>query len=488
MTRCRGEEIARAYFYSLFAPRSQNALAQNGWLKHELGFQGYILSDWAATHSGVDSALNGLDMTMPGDVTFGSNDSYFGANLTEAVNNGSVPIERLDDMATRILGGWFLTGQDSDSFPDVNFDAFDRNNDTLNDYVDVRADHGDLIREIGAASSVLLKNVNNTLPIQRPRTMAVFGSDSGPATQGPNGLPDRGGFDGVVTIGWGSGTADFTYLITPLEALQKQALADRTQFSWWLEDYNLEGAAALAADKDVALVFIASDAGEEYITVDGNVGDRNNITAWKGGDDLVLAVANSTDNVVVVIHSPGAIDMEAWIDHPNVTAVIMAGFPGQEAGNSIVDVLYGKYNPSGRLPYTIPKSLEDWPAQIQFINTDLDPQPQVDYTEGIYLDYRYYQQNNLTARYGFGYGLSYTSFNYTNFQAHQLSDQSNERRWNSGETFTATNATNQVGSSLAKALHEPRYEITVDIQNVGGVYGCEVPQLYLGESRVCHTC
>jgi len=224
-------------------------------------------------------------------VTFGSNDSYFGANLTEAVNNGSVPVERLDDMATRILGGWYLLGQDDESFPDVNFDAFERNNDELNDYVDVREDHGDLIREIGAASSVLLKNVNNTLPLHKPRTMAVFGSDSGPGTKGPNGLPDRGGFDGVVTIGWGSGTADFTYLITPLEALQKQALADRTQFSWWLEDYNLEGAAAAAINKDVALVFIASDAGEEYITVDGNVGDRNNITAWKGGDDLVLAVA-----------------------------------------------------------------------------------------------------------------------------------------------------------------------------------------------------
>jgi beta-glucosidase len=182
--------------------------------------------------------------------------------------------------------------------------------------------------------------------------------------------------------------------------------------------------------------------------------------------------------------------MEAWIDHPNVTAVIMAGFPGklrvgltissndsirlsigQEAGNSIVDVLYGYYNPSGRLPYTIPKGLEEWPVQIEFINTDLDPQPQVDYNEGvygiaaqlwinaypcsigIYLDYRYYQQNNLTPRYGFGYGLSYTSFNYTNFQTRQLSDQNNERRWNSGEAYTAANATNQVGSSLSRVRH-----------------------------------
>ena len=134
-------------------------------------------------------------------MTFGSNDSYFGANLTQAVNNGSVPLERLDDMATRILGGWFLVGQDSPTYPNVSFDAFDRNDDSLNDYVDVREDHGSLIREIGAASTVLLKNVNGTLPLYKPRTLAVFGSDAGPAQRGPNGLPDRGGFDGVVTIG-----------------------------------------------------------------------------------------------------------------------------------------------------------------------------------------------------------------------------------------------------------------------------------------------
>jgi hypothetical protein len=79
--------------------------------------------------------------------------------------------------------------------------------------------------------------------------------------------------------------------VSPLEALQSQAIKDHTQFSWWLQDFDLAGASALAVNKEVAIVFIASDSGEEYITVDGNVGDRNNITAWKGGDDLVLAVA-----------------------------------------------------------------------------------------------------------------------------------------------------------------------------------------------------
>jgi beta-glucosidase-like glycosyl hydrolase len=124
-------------------------------------------------------------------VTFLSNDSYFGANLTQAVNNGSVPLDRLDDMAERILGAYFLVGQDDPSFPVVNFDSFDRNNSTLNEMVDVREDHGDLIRTIGAASTVLLKNVGATLPLKKPKSVAVFGSGAGPGSLGPNGYADR---------------------------------------------------------------------------------------------------------------------------------------------------------------------------------------------------------------------------------------------------------------------------------------------------------
>jgi len=117
----------------------QNAEALNGILKTDFGFQGYVMSDWTATHSGVLSVNSGLDMTMPGDVFFDSFTSFFGGNLTDAVNNGSVAMERLDDMAERIMASYFLLGQDRD-YPAVNFDAF-RTSDVNNSHVDVQDDH-----------------------------------------------------------------------------------------------------------------------------------------------------------------------------------------------------------------------------------------------------------------------------------------------------------------------------------------------------------
>ncbi len=118
----------------------QNSKTQNGILKTDFGFQGYVMSDWTATHSGVLASNNGLDMDMPGDVTFGSLTSFFGGNLTESVKNGSVPIQRLDDMAHRIAAAWFLLGQDK-NYTEVNFDAFRPFAPENNSHVDVQADH-----------------------------------------------------------------------------------------------------------------------------------------------------------------------------------------------------------------------------------------------------------------------------------------------------------------------------------------------------------
>jgi hypothetical protein len=264
---------------------------------------------------------------MPGDVSFSSGDSYFGANLTLSVNNGSVPLTRVDDMAIRVMAGYFLLGQDS-GYPPVNFDTF-KPNGPLDEHVNVQGNHAEIIRKVGAASTILLKNENGTLPLRKPRTLAMIGSDAGPPARGPNGFSDRGGVDGTLAMGWGSGTTQFPYLISPLEAIQRRAIQDHTLVSWSLEDFDLDLAVSTARDVDVAIVFLNSDSGEEYIVVDGNIGDRNNLTAWHGGDALVNAVANVSSNVVVVVHNPGPMDMEAWIDHPNVTAVLLAGLPGK---------------------------------------------------------------------------------------------------------------------------------------------------------------
>lgn len=163
-----------------------------------------------------------------------------------------------------------------------------------------------IIREIGAASTVLLKN-DGALPLSSNlRSIALIGNDAGPGSRGPNGFADRGGLDGVLGIGWGSGTADYTYLVSPLEAIQAYAIENRQFISWTLDNWNLASVNSTAANKDVAIVFIASDSGEQYITVDGNEGDRNNLTAWDNGDAVVLAAAANNNNTIVVIHSVGA--------------------------------------------------------------------------------------------------------------------------------------------------------------------------------------
>ena len=349
----------------------QNDVTLNGWLKGEFGFEGYVMSDWGANHA-THSATNGLDMTMPGAIQADGTDEFFGSSLVEAVRNGTVQRERLEDMATRIVAAWFAMGQDSD-YPDVNFNAFSPNG-TINKHVDVQEDHYQLIRKIGAASTVLLKNLGS-LPLRHPRSLVLIGSDAGPSLNGPNYYQDRAGIDGIVAQGWGSGTADYPYLISPLEAIQARAREEHTSLSWYLHDFNLQQAAQASLNKDVAIVFIAAISGEEYLNVDGNVGDRKNLTAWNGGDALVEAVAAQNPNTIVVVHSVGPILMP-WANHENITAIVWAGISGQEAGNSLTDVLYGDWNPSGRLPYTIAKTESDYKTRI------LPNSQEVVYSEG----------------------------------------------------------------------------------------------------------
>ncbi|KAF9451014.1 glycoside hydrolase family 3 protein [Macrolepiota fuliginosa MF-IS2] len=243
----------------------ENDKIMNDIVKHQIGFRGYIMSDWGATESTMGAAT-GLDMTMPGDITFSSGTSYFGGNLTAYVLNGTIPEARVNDMATRILAGWYLLRQDSSSFPTTNFDAFNPDDDSVNERIDVQADHDQIVRQIGAASIVLLKNERNALPLKKPRSLVLIGSDAGPGRAGPNEFSDQGGSDGILAMGWGSGTANMTYLVTPLDAIQRRAREDHTSVFWFLDDFNLRGAGIVARKKSAALVFISADSGEGYIT------------------------------------------------------------------------------------------------------------------------------------------------------------------------------------------------------------------------------
>ncbi|TPX66882.1 hypothetical protein SpCBS45565_g04171 [Spizellomyces sp. 'palustris'] len=417
-------------------------------LRGELDFNGFVMTDWWAGMSGRETALGGSDMMMAGETVWGAKESYWGPNLVRMVNDGSVPMSRLDDMVTRILAAWLKMGQDKD-FPPTNFDSFDPSKGS---HVDVRGDHAEHVRKVGAASTVLLKN-QGVLPLNKVKTVAVLGSDAR-TPEDPNKFADRGGVDGTVALGWGSGTANFTYLVGPYDGILSQATPQGINVTHSFDDWDVTKAVETAKQADVAIVCVAADSGEGYITVEGNAGDRNNLTLWNNGDALVQAVADANPNTIVVIHSPGAITMP-WIQHPNIKAVVMALMPGQESGNSLADVLFGKTNPSGRLPFTINTAPEEYGAHVQYhTNVPVDTRnrcipetcPHIAYSEGLLADYRYNEAKSIEPLFGFGHGLSYTSFKY---------------------------------SGLAISSTGPSARVSVTVTNTGTVPGHEVIQLYL---------
>lgn len=231
---------------------------------------------------------------------------------------------------------------------------------------------------------------------------------------------NTGGTNGTLAMGWGSGTSQFPYLITPLEALQAQARADGSVFQWVIDDYNYGLISSTAQQATVCLVFLKSDSGEGYISIAGSLGDRNNLSAWNAGDTLVNTVASNCLNTIVVVHSVGPINVEAWADNPNVKAIVWASLPGQESGNSLVDILYGAVNPSGRLPFTIARNDSDYSSDVFFTpNAGNSTAPYDNFPEKLLVDYRAFNARNITPRYEFGFGLSYTTFNVL---SHHVSD------------------------------------------------------------------
>ncbi|KAJ6533509.1 beta-glucosidase [Mycena capillaripes] len=444
----------------------QNSKLMNGVLKEELGFMGFVVSDWAAMINGVQPALAGLDMNMPGFFAYGqgpqdepnpvtATNSWWGASLIEMVNNGSVPEARVDDMVIRTFAAYYKMGQDQ-NYPHVSFSQLTQatflNGVLVNEHVNVQADHFKLIRQIGAASTILLKNTKSALPlsVKNLKRVAILGSDAGPNPDGPNGCSDRGCSQGTLAMGWGSGTANFPYLVDPASAISThiQSINPTVVIDTVLNDFNLGQVNTVAQLADACLVFVNADSGEGYITVDGNAGDRTNITLWHGGEALIAATAAVCSNTIVVQHVVGPVTMEAWIDHPNVTAVLHAGLPGQETGNAIVDVLFADSvqatNPSGRLPYTIAKARGDYPADILYASTEATPQ--ITYEEGLGIDYRWFDINNITPRFEFGFGLSYTTFAYSGLKT----THTHGRRAAEHHT-TASASTVHASSSIAHA-------------------------------------
>ena len=157
-----------------------------------------------------------------------------------------------------------------------------------------------------------------------------------------------------------------------------------------------------------------ADSGEGYISVDGNEGDRNNLTLWHSGDELIKNVSALCNNTIVIIHSTGPTLVSEWYDSPNITAILWAGVPGQESGNSITDILYGRVNPAARTPFTWGTTRESYGTDVMYTPNNGKGAPQDDFLEGVFIDYRAFDYQNITPVYEFGFGLSYATFEFSN--------------------------------------------------------------------------
>lgn len=455
----------------------QNSKSLNGVLKTELGFQGYVMSDWGGTHSGMASIESGLDMDMPGDLgsygdAWGSG-SFFGGNVTTAVNNGTLDVSRLDDMITRIMTPYYFHGQDS-GYPGVDpaggyLNTFSPMSSWRNEFnmtgemnVDVRGNHSELIRKHGAAGTVLLKNTNNALPLKAPKLIAVFGNDAS--------FPDAGMYTNDATfygnqyVGGGSGTGRATFVSTPLSAIIERSAQDNAYVQFFLNNTLVIDSDMpdlwIPAVPDVCLVFVKTYAEEGS--------DRTTLDLDWNASEMVDSVAKYCNNTVVVSHSSG-INMLPFADNDNVTAILAAHYPGEESGHAIVDILYGDVNPSGHLPYTIAYNSSDYNAPpTTAVQTNGTEDWQAWFDEELEVDYRYFDANNISVRYEFGFGLSYTTFELANIATESL-----------GANFTSAPPTQEILPGGNTALWESLYNVTVSVSNTGAVAGAAVPQLYL---------
>lgn len=264
-------------------------------------------------------------------------------------------------------------------------------------------------------------------------------------------------FNGTLITGGGSGSNSPPYVVSPFQALQERISKDRGILRW---DFYSENPYPPYVNADAAIVFINAYASENF--------DRETL-ADSFSDNLVKNVAANYTNTIVVIHSAGIRVVDEWINHPNITAVLFAGVPGQESGHSIVDVLYGDVNPSGRLPYTVAKNESDY-GNLLNSTVSFDAFPQDNFTEGLYVDYRMFDKKGIEPRFEFGYGLSYSTFEYANLKVASLK----------ANTSALPNPSVPVVQGGHPELWETLFYVTAEITNTGDLFAHEVPQLYVG--------
>jgi beta-glucosidase len=383
----------------------QNSSLLNGPLRSQFGFPGFVTSDWGATHSTAASANAGMDQEMPGG-------DFFGSSLSTAVNNGQVSQTTLNNMVSRILTEMFAFG------------LFDNPHSGNTGATVTSTAHKTAARQIAAEGTVLLRN-NNVLPLNTSsvHSIAVIGADASTSPQ---------------TAGGGSAAVSSSGTVTPLQGITSRAgTGISVQYAAGNTSGNIGQAVTLAQNSNVAIVFAS------YNESEGS--DIGNIDLPGVQNQLITQVAAANPNTIVVLNTGSAVTMP-WVN--NVASILEAWYPGQEDGNAIASVLFGDTNPSGKLPVSFPKSLSDVPAhtQAQWPGSN----GTVQYSEGVQVGYRWYQAQNIAPLFPFGFGLSYTTFGFSNLQVGAL-------------------------DSHGKAT------VTATVTNTGTRAGTEVAQLYVGD-------
>ena len=399
-------------------------------LDKDFHFPGFVISDWGGTHSTVPAVNAGLDIEMPGS-------DYFGDKLKQAVQSGAVKEAQLNEMVHRIVRTEIATGV-VDTPPHLQAPNVMRG--------------FDVAQRVEEQGAVLLKNANGQLPLAAAslKSIAVIGghADVGVMSGGGSGQVDPAGGNAVPPPGGHSGellsllTEVVYHRSVPVDAIRAAAPGAQVTF-----DPGTDPSAAAAAAKaaDVAIVFAVQHESEGA--------DLPNLSLPNDQDALIAAVAAANPHTIVVLETGGAVTMP-WLGQ--VSAVLESWYPGIRGAQAIAAILFGAVDPSGKLPLTFPKSEADLPHPVETKQPagPMVPMPglpmlkvnptlfDVHYTEGLKVGYKWYDAENKTPLFPFGFGLSYTTI--------ALSDLKVEKSDGLDVTVRVENTGSRAGEEVAQ--------------------------------------
>jgi beta-glucosidase len=368
----------------------ENRYLLNEVLKHDWGFRGFVLSDWGGTHSTVKASAAGLDQEQPMA-------DFFGQPLKQAVLEGKVPLAEIDDHARRVLRSEFASGIVDDP--------------VQKSVVDVESGL-EIAQHIEEQSIVLLKNDGPILPLNPGslHSVAIIGAhaDVGMISGGGSAQVDPPGGNAIAPPGKGATTwqAHVWFPTSPLSALKAKLPNTKAEFN---SGDDVAAAAALAKRVDVAIVFAHQWESEGM--------DLPSLSLPDNQDALIAQVAAANPRTIVVLETGGPVTMP-WVD--KVAGIVEAWYAGSRGHVAVTNVLVGEVNPTGKLAVTFPKSEQDLPhpsiPTLGAAESKADPQYSVQYDEGLKVGYKWYESENKPVLFSFGYGLSYTTYRYSNLK------------------------------------------------------------------------